>query len=474
MVAIKQGLELKQTQRLSPLQIQTVKLIELPIQQLEQAIKDEFDSNPVLDDTPAPEKDKEENEEPKDVSIDELDKDDPIPYYNYSINNQGKDAPKEYNTFSVKESFTDTLLQQLGFRRLTDHEMAVGRFIICSLDEDGYLKRDIESLVDDMAFRQNIETDEDEVLKLLEIIQEFDPAGVGARDLRECLLLQLDRLRPVPEVENAKALLTDYFKEFTSKHFSKIAAKMGLTMDELKAAIDKIVHLNPYPGGQVDDSYTDAAQQIIPDFKLRFDENGQRQLEMPRFKIPEVRVNRRYSEMMADAGNNPSKEMKDALVFVKQKIDSANSFVMALKQRQETLMKTMNAILDFQEEFFKDGDEAMLRPMVLKDIAEVTGYDISTISRVVNSKYIDTPFGIFLLKYFFSEGMENSSGEEISTRGIKKALRELVDAEDKSNPLTDEELVDKMTAKGFKVARRTIAKYRDQLSIPMARLRREI
>lgn len=469
---LKQGLELKQQQKLSPLQIQTIKLIELPIQELEQRIKDEFESNPVLEDDPAPSKDS-DSDEPKDISIDELDKDDPIPSYNYRVNNQGKDSPKEYSTFSVKESFTDTLLEQLGFRHLDEHKMAIGRYIICSLDEDGYLKRDLDSLVDDMAFRENIETDYEEVLEVLHIVQEFDPAGVGARDVRECLLLQLERFRQTPEVKNARIILTEHFKAFTSKHFSKIGAKMGISTDELKAAIEKILKLNPFPGGQIDDSYNDAAQQIVPDFKLYYEE-GNRILEMPRFKIPEVRVNHHYSELLQNAAGSTDRATKEAAAFVKQKIDSANWFVTALRQRYETLERTMNAILDLQKDYFLDGDEAHLKPMVLKDIAEITGYDISTISRVVNSKYIDTPFGVYPLKYFFSEGMENSDGEEVSTRELKKALKELVDAEDKSKPLTDDELVGEMTKRGYKVARRTIAKYRDQLSIPMARLRREI
>ena len=469
---LKQGLELKQQQKLSPLQIQTIKLIELPIQELEQRIKDEFESNPVLDDSPVSSKDS-DSEEPKDISIDELDKDDPIPSYNYRVNNQGKDAPKEYNTFSVKESFTDTLLEQLGFRHLDAHKMAIGRYIICSLDEDGYLKRDLDSLVDDMAFRENIETDYEEVLDVLHIVQEFDPAGVGARDVRECLLLQLERLRQTPEVKNARIILNDHFKAFTSKHFSKIGARMGISTEELKAAIEKILKLNPFPGGQIDDSYNDAAQQIVPDFKLHY-EGDKRILEMPRFKIPEVRVNRHYSELLQNAAGTTDRATKEAATFVKQKIDSAIWFVTALKQRYETLERTMNAILDLQKDYFLDGDEAHLKPMVLKDIAEITGYDISTISRVVNSKYIDTPFGLYPLKYFFSEGMENSEGEEVSTRELKKALKELVDCEDKSKPLTDDELVGEMTKRGYKVARRTIAKYRDQLSIPMARLRREI
>lgn len=469
---IKTGLELKQTQKLSPLQIQTIKLIELPIQELEQRIKDEFDSNPVIDDD-APKRDDERDDEPKDISIDELDKDDPIPSYNYKIRNWGPDQKEEYNTWSVKESFTDTLLHQLGFRHLDEHQMAVGRFIVCSLDSDGYLKRDLDSLVDDLAFRAGIETTYEEVEQMLGIVQEFDPAGVGARNLRECLLLQLKRMRQTPDVICARALLEEYFQEFTNKHFQKICSKMGISQEELKAAIGKIVKLNPNPGGQIDDSYNDQAQQIVPDFLLDYD-NGVLSFTMPRFNIPEVKVRKEYSDMLQYAKNSNDKAAKEAAVFVKSKIDSAKWFVTALKQRYDTLNNTMQAIVDFQHDYFVDGDETNLRPMVLKDIAEVTGYDISTISRVVNSKFVETHFGVYPLKYFFSEGLENQDGEEVSTRELKKALKELVDGENKDKPLTDDQLVTEMAKRGYKVARRTIAKYRDQLGIPMARLRREL
>lgn len=468
---LKQGLELKQTQKLSPLQIQTIKLIELPTQELEQRIRKELEENPVLDENVSGERD--EDEEPRDVSLSDYKEDDSIPSYRLHINNYGKDERPQYNTFSVKESFTQSLMDQLGFRNLTEHQHAVAAFVIGSLDDDGYLRRDIESLVDDLAFRAGIETDEKEVLDMLKIIQEFEPAGVGARDLRECLLLQIQSMKQTPDVINASRILKDYFTEFTNKHFQKIISRMGISEKELKDAISKILKLNPSPGGQIDDSYSDQAQQIVPDFVLTL-ENGELKLTMPRFSIPELRVNKKYADILMDAANSSEREKKEAATFVKKKLDSAKWFVEAIKQRHNTLESTMKAIIDYQKEYFMDGDESHLKPMVLKDIAEKTGFDISTISRVVNSKYIETHFGIYSLKYFFSEGLENQDGEEVSTRELKKALQECVDSENKRKPLTDDQLVEEMSKKGYKVARRTIAKYRDQLNIPKARLRKSL
>ncbi len=467
---IEQKLTLKQQQKLSPLQIQTIKLIELPVQELEQRIRKELEENPVLDDTPQESKDE---ETPRDVSLSEINEDDPTPSYKYHVNNYGKDERPQYNTFSVKQSFTQSLMEQMGFRNLNRHQQQVAAFIIGSLDDDGYLRRDIESLVDDMAFRANIETDEKEVLDLLKIIQEFEPAGVGARDLRECLLIQLRGLRKTKDVEDATTILTDYFQEFSNRHFQKIMAKTGMDEEDMKAAMARIVKLNPSPGGPVDDSYNDQAQQIVPDFLLDY-EDGELRLSMPRFSIPEIRVNRKYADLLLEAANSSERQKKEAATFVKQKMDSAKWFVEALKQRHNTLQNTMQAIIDYQHDYFVDGDESHLRPMVLKDIAEKTGFDISTISRVVNSKYIETHFGIFPLKYFFSEGLENQEGEEVSTRELKKVMQECVDNEDKHKPLTDDQLVSEMEKRGYKVARRTIAKYRDQLGIPKARLRKEL
>lgn len=470
---LKQELGLKQVQKLSPLQIQTIKLIELPIQDLEQRIRKELEENPVLDDETPESKDEDGEEQPREVSLSDIKEDDSIPDYKLRVNNYGKDERPEYNTFSVKESFTQSLMEQLGFRNLSEHQHDIAAFIIGSLDEDGYLRRDIDSLVDDLAFRMNIETSPEEVEKMLHIIQEFDPPGIGARDLRECLLIQLKGLKQTPDVINAQRILTDWFQEFSNKHFQKIMTRLNLSQDEMKAAMARIVKLNPSPGGQIDDSYNDQAQQIVPDFILSL-ENGELKLTMPRFSIPEIRINKKYADLLMDAANSSERQKKEAATFVKQKMDSAKWFVEALKQRHNTLLSTMQAIIDYQHDYFMDGDESHLKPMVLKDIAAKTGFDISTISRVVNSKYIETHFGIFPLKYFFSEGLENQQGEEVSTRELKKVLQDFVDKEDKHKPLTDDELVTLMNEKGYKVARRTIAKYRDQLNIPKARLRKEL
>ena len=468
---LKQGLELKQTQKLSPLQIQTIKLIELPIQELEQRIRKELEENPVLDeDLP---KENDEEQAPREVSLSEYKEDDSIPSYRLRSDNYSKDERPQYNTFSVKESFTQSLMEQLGYRNLSEHQYAVAAFLVGSLDDDGYLRRSIDSVVDDLSFRANVETDEEEVMDMLRIIQEFDPAGVGERDLRECLLLQIRNCRRSADVDHARKILESHFNDFTGKHYRKIMTRMNLTEDEMKAAIARILKLNPSPGGQIDDSYSDQAQQIVPDFLLEY-RDEELLLTMPRFTIPELRVNRKYADLLMEAANSSEREKKEAAAFVKKKLDSAKWFVEAIKQRHNTLYSTMQTIIDYQREYFIDGDETHLKPMVLKDIAEKTGFDISTISRVVNSKYIETHFGIYSLKYFFSEGLENQEGEEVSTRELKKALQDCVDNEDKQKPLTDDELVDKMTEKGYKVARRTIAKYRDQLGIPKARLRREL
>lgn len=468
---IKQGLQQKQQQGLSPLQIQTIKLLELPTIELEQRIRKEIEENPVLDEVISSEES--EDGTPKNVSLSDYSADDPTPSYRYYVNNQGKDLKPQHNTFSVKESFHQNLLMQLGYSDLTGKDMQVARFIVGSLDDDGYLRRDLESLTDDIAFRLNIETTPERVEKILYKIQEFEPIGVGARSLQECLLLQLRAAKPNKARENALVILQDFFDEFTRKHYDKIISKMSISRDELKSAIDEIVRLNPRPGGQIDDSYVEQAQQVVPDFVLE-NKDGELILSMPKFSVPELRVNKRYAEILMNSANASGRSGKEAASFVKQKLDSAKWFVEAIKQRQNTLLNTMNAILNFQREFFQDGDEAKLKPMVLKNIAEKTGLDISTISRVVNCKYIQTNFGIYPLKYFFSEGLVNNSGEEVSTREIKKVLMESIEAEDKSKPLTDEELVTVLSQKGYKVARRTVAKYREQLNLPIARLRKEV
>ena len=467
---LKQGLQQKLQTKLSPLQIQTIKLLELPTLELEQRIKKEIEENPVLDEAEPQQGDEDEK---RNISLSDYSPDDPTPSYKLSVNNQGKDLKPQYNTFSVKESFHQNLEMQLGYRDLDKRTRSIALFIIGSLDNDGYLRRDLDALCDDISFRLNIETSVEELEKILAMIQEFEPAGVGARNLQECLILQLKAKKGTKAQENALAILEDYFDEFTKKHYTKIISKMGITQEELKAAIDEIVKLNPRPGGQIDDSYVEQAQQIVPDFVLE-EKDGELIMTMPKFSIPELKVNKRYASLLEKSAGSSDKAEKEAATFVKQKLDSAKWFIEAIKQRQNTLQNTMNAIIDFQHDYFLDGDETKLKPMVLKNIAQKTGLDISTISRVVNCKYIQTHFGIFPLKYFFSEGLMTDSGEEVSTREIKKILMESVEQENKSKPLTDEELVTVLQQKGYRVARRTVAKYREQLNIPIARLRKEL
>lgn len=468
---LKQGLQQKLQQKLSPLQIQTIKLLELPTLELEQRIKKELEENPVLDEG-VDDEDRDDSE-PGNLSLSDYSAEDQIPSYKLYTNNQGKDIKQEYNVFSVRESFHQSLISQLGFSEMDEHSKTIARYIIGSLDDDGYLRRDTESLADDIAFRQGIVTDQAEVERILAKIQEFEPAGIGARDLRECLLLQICSKKETPYQRMAKEILEDYFSEFTKKHYSKIISRMGITEDDLKSAIEEIIHLNPRPGGQIDDSYAEQAQQVVPDFLLEY-KDGELIMTMPRFSVPELKVNKRYADLLVTSANSSSREGKEAATFVKQKLDSAKWFIEAIRQRHNTLENTMNAIIDFQREYFIEGDETKLKPMVLKNIAEKTNLDISTISRVVNCKYIQTHFGIYPLKYFFSEGLMTDSGEEVSTREIKNILASSIDVEDKKKPLTDEELVTVLSDKGYKVARRTVAKYREQLNIPIARLRKEL
>lgn len=468
---LKQGLQQKLQTKLSPLQIQTIKLLELPMLELEQRIKKELEENPVLDEVV--ESQEPEDDAPKRVSLSEYQADDPTPSYKLYVNNQGKDLKPQYNTFSVRESFHQSLQAQLGYRNIDDRTRSIATFVIGSLDDDGYLRRDLEAISDDISFRLNIETSEKELEEVLEMIQEFEPVGIGARSLQECLVLQMKAKTRNKVQEIALAILEDYFQEFTKKHYSKIVSKMGIGQQELKEAIDEIVKLNPRPGGQIDDSYVEQAQQVVPDFLLE-EKDGELVMSMPKFSVPELRVNKRYAELLEKSSGSQDRAGKEAVSFVKQKLDSAKWFIEAIRQRQNTLQNTMNAIIDFQREYFLDGDETKLKPMVLKNIAEKTGLDISTISRVVNCKYIQTPFGIFPLKYFFSEGMVTDKGEEVSTREIKKILQECIEQENKSKPLTDEELVSVLQKKGYIVARRTVAKYREQLNIPIARLRKEL
>ena len=467
---LKQSLQQKLLQKLSPLQIQTIKLLELPVLELDQRIKKELEENPVLEE--GAEGDSEEGKD-ADFSLSNYYGDDGTPSYRLYSNLQSKEPKKEFPGFSVKESFQQQLEAQLGYRSLSERERELALFVIGSLDDDGYLRRNLDSLADDIAFKVGVETSSAELEPLLQIIQEFEPTGVGARDVRECLMLQLEARTTSPKVEVALRIIRDYFSEFSKKHYDKIRQALSLSDDQLKSAIEEIIKLNPRPGGNVDDSYDDRAQQVSPDFYIEV-KDGEILLSMPRFSVPELKLNRRYADVLMKSAAHSVREAKEAVTFVKQKLDSAKWFIEAIRQRQNTLLNTMNAIIDFQHDFFLEGDESKLRPMVLKNIAEKTGLDISTISRVVNSKYVQTHFGIFLLKYFFSEGMMNEQGEEISTREIKNILSKGVDEEDKNKPLTDEELVKLLQEKGYKVARRTVAKYREQLNIPIARLRKEL
>ena len=461
-----------QTQTLTPIQIQTIKLLELPLVELEQKIQKEIEENPVLED-PVESESEENEQERKKVSLSEV-KDDSIPSYKLYVNNRGRDEKPQYNTFSVKESLYQSLLSQLGYRKMDERRRTLSSFMVGSMDSTGYLTRPLGSLVNDVYLRLGIETDEKELEDILvNDIQQLDPVGVGARNTRECLILQLKaKENRTPAVENAQMILQNHYEEFTKKHFEKIMARLSISEEDVKEAYDVIRKLNLHPGGQVDDSYADQTLQIVPDFILE-NEDGKLTVTLPKFNIPQIKVSREYEKYM-EKKPGVSKAEKEATSFVKGKVDSAKWFIEAIRRRQDTMQRTMDAIVKFQTEYFLDGDDTKLKPMVLRNIAEVTGLDISTISRVVNSKYVQTPFGIYPLKHFFSEGMVTDSGEEVSTREIKKILKDSVDNEDKSKPLTDEELVDLLTAKGYKISRRTIAKYRSQLSIPIARMRREI
>lgn len=482
MAGQKLTLQQKLLQKLSPQQIQMIKLLELPAIQLEQRIKKELEENPVLevDENHREGDPQEERAEPaddsqKDISLDEYIHDEPS--YKYHVNNFSKDDKKEDIPFSIGSTFHEFLSEQLGLVKLTEREKMLAEYIIGNIDEDGYLRREIESMVDDMAFNMNMEVSDREMHQLLKVIQELDPPGIGARDLRECLLLQLRRKPYQTEVvENATRLLEEQFEEFSKKHYDKIMARLDIDEDDLRDAIEEIMHLNPKPGGSHSNPLNRANQAIVPDFTLEI-VDGQIQVYLTRGNVPDLRVSAHYANMLKayhENRRNHSQAQKDAVMFVKQKLDTAKWFIDAIKQRHQTLLLTMNAIVEYQNEFFIDGDEGKLKPMILKDIAEKTNLDISTISRVSNSKYIQTHFGIYPLKYFFSEGMQDESGEEVSTRKIKMILQEVIEAENKRKPVTDDRLAEILKEKGFPIARRTVAKYREQLNIQVARLRKEL
>ena len=484
---LKQKLQQKLLQKLSPQQIQMIKLLEVPTLQMEQRIKKELEENPALEEgqeeeeVPAGEENEEEfEEEDKDqeeFTIDDYIDEDDIPEYRLQANNVSRDDEKKADIpFSAGSSFQEHLESQLGLRELTDKQKILGEYIIGNIDEDGYLRRELVNIVDDLAFLQNVNTTEQELEDVLEIIQDLEPAGVGARNLRECLLLQLERKdKSLPSVNLAYKIIDLSFEEFSKRHYDKIMTRLGISESNLKSAIDEVLKLNPKPGGVYTDPFSKTAQPIIPDFILELSEDGF-DLHLNSRNLPELHLNAAYSEMLHAYSKDKSqkKEMKDAVLFVKQKIDSAKWFIDAIKQRQNTLLLTMNAILEYQEEYFIEGDETKLKPMILKDVAEMTGLDISTVSRVANSKYIQTHFGIMPLKFFFSEGLQTDAGEEVSTREIKRILQDCIDNEEKRKPLTDERLTEILQEKGYQIARRTVAKYREQLNIPVARLRKEI
>ncbi len=473
-MAINQKQVLSLQQKLSPQQIQMIKLLELPAVQLEQRIKQEIEDNIVLEEE---ERSSEDDEQPQQISVDEYLHDDDTPSYKSRINNYSKDDKQRPVYLTEGRSLQEYLIEQLGYRNLPERDMRLAVYLIGSIDEDGYLRRDLESVADDIAFTVGIETTAGELERLLNIIHELEPAGIGARDLRECLLLQMAQM-PVNTRPRrlARKILTNYFDEFVKKHYEKLMARLQISEDDFREAIAEIRHLSPKPGNLYVEGGTDTTPYIIPDFILDY-QDGRFTLSLNSYNVPEVRVNRRYKEMIRDMVGSDGRvreKDKEAIQFVKSKIDSAKWFISAIKQRHDTLMRTMQTILDYQEEYFKDGDKSKLRPMILKDIADRTGLDVSTISRVVNSKYVQTQFGIILLKSLFSEAMQTDSGEEVSSYEIKNILQECIDEEDKRRPLTDETLMDILNSKGYRIARRTVAKYREMLGIPVARLRKQI
>ena len=484
LIMLKQQLQQKLQQKLSPAQIQVIKMLEVPTLELEERIRQEIEENPALEEgaeTNDDEFDEDFNNEDggnnDDFDIDDYVADDDIPDYKLKVNNSSKDDKHEDIPFSAGMTFHENLMDQLGLLQLSEHEHQLAEYVIGNIDEEGYLRRTPESMVDDIVFQSGIQTTDDEMYRVVSLIQKFDPAGVGATTLQECLLLQLERKTQTTEIKQAIKIIVDYFEEFSKKHYDKITKALNIDEEQLKKIIAEIVKLNPKPGNSWGGNILEKSMSaIVPDFILENDEN-QLTVHLNNSNIPELRVNNTYNEMFQDYASNKknqTREMKDAVMFVKQKIDAARWFIDAIKQRQQTLLTTMMAIVNFQREFFIEGDDTYLRPMILKDIADITGYDISTISRVSNSKYIQTEFGIFPVKYFFSESMTNDSGEEVSTREIKKILQDCIDNEDKRKPLNDDALAEVLKEKGYLIARRTVAKYREQLNIAVARLRKEI
>ncbi|MFY7989316.1 MAG: RNA polymerase factor sigma-54 [Fluviicola sp.] len=482
-MALRQQLTQKLEQRLSPQQIQLMKLLQVPTMELDQRIKQEIEENPALEEGAEESDDydqeddyegNDENEFDDDFDISDY-FDDDTPDYKTQANNTSKDDEERSMPLSVEASFQDKLTEQLHLLDLDDTQFLIADTIIGNLDESGYLNREIEAIVDDLAFSANVIVTEEEVETVLKVVQELDPAGIGARDLRECLLLQIKRKQEGNiTLYTAKKILEDHFEEFTKKHYDKIQKKLEIEDQDLKEAIDAIIRLNPKPGGSMKEAAKNM-QQVVPDFMITEFE-GRLDLSINGRNTPDLKVSREYEQLLRSyaEGAKTSKSDKEALVFVKAKLDGAKWFIDAIKQRQQTLYTTMEAIMLYQKEYFLTGDETKLRPMILKDIAEIVGLDISTVSRVANSKFVQTGYGVFPLKYFFSESLSTDSGEEVSTREVKKILSDAIEAENKRKPLTDEHLAKLLNDKGYNIARRTIAKYREQLNIPVARLRKEL
>ena len=482
-MALKQQLSQRLEQRLSPQQIQLMKLLQVPTIELDQRIKQEIEENPALEEGldhieeefPSSEEDYTEDlDGSTDFDLSDYMDDDGADYKTQS-NNRSKDDEEYYVPLSGEQSFQEKLIEQLHLLDLDDNQFLIADIIIGNLDESGYLNREIYAIVDDLAFSANVFVTEKEVEDVLMLVQELDPAGIGSRDLRECLLLQLKRDNDGDITRfTAKKIVENHFEEFIKKHYDKILNKLEIEEDDLKEAIDVILKLNPKPGGSSKETEK-PMQQITPDFSV-FEFEGKLELTLNGKNAPDLKVSKEYENMLRaySEGAKKSKSDREAVSFVKQKLESAKWFIDAIKQRQNTLFVTMNAIMNYQRGFFLTGDETNLKPMILKDISELVGLDISTISRVVNSKYVQTNYGIFSLKYFFSESMSTDSGEEVSTREVKKILADAIEQEDKRNPLPDDKLTDLLQQKGYNIARRTVAKYREQLNIPVARLRKEL
>ena len=487
---LKQFLNLKLSQKLSPQQIQLMKLIQLPTQAFEQRLKEEMVENPALEsgneEEEVFEKDEFDNNDEYDdfagsenidtdeINIDEYLSNDETPEYKLQANNYSDDDEDRVIPFAAPVSFHQDLINQLNTFLLTDEEREIAEFLVGSIDDDGYLRRDVQDIVDDMAFTQGLYTDEKTVEKMLHIIHDLDPAGVGARNLHECLLLQLRHKTSTESVDLAINMIENEFDAFTKKHYEKLMATYEISKEQLKKAIEEIEKLNPKPGGAFDSS-SRAVEQIVPDFAIRI-VDGELELTINGRNAPTLHVSKDYQEMLQTykVSRDKSGSQKDAVQFIKQKLDSAKWFIDAIRQRQETLFVTMNAIMYFQREYFLDGEETKLKPMILKDVADMVGLDISTVSRVANSKYVETPYGTKLIKEFFSESLKNDQGEDVSTLEIKKILKTIIEEEDKSKPLPDDQLAELLKEKGYPIARRTIAKYRDLLDIPVARMRKKI